>query len=102
MSECITIPFLPEFETRLLSGQKTATSRTRKYGNGGDLFSAFGHTFQLTKVDKVYLGDVCATFYRQEGFNCQNEFIDIWNKIHPRKKYRFDTPIWLHQFKRLI
>ena len=102
MSEFITIPFKPEFEERMLNNQKIATTRTKKYGNGGDLFSAFGHSFQLTKVDKVYLGDVCSVFYKQEGFNSQSEFVECWNRIHPRKHYHYSTPIWLHQFKRVI
>jgi len=102
MSECRVIPFMTEFEERMLSGQKIATTRTKKYGNGGDLFFAFGHSFQLRKVDKVYLGDVCSVFYRQEGFNNQSEFIECWNKLHPRKKYHFSTIVWLHQFKRLF
>jgi len=102
MSECITIPFLPEFEERMLSGQKIATTRTKKYGNGGDLFSAFGHSFQLTKVDKVYLGDVCSVFYKQEGFNSQSEFIECWNRLYLRKKYYFSDIVYLHQFKRVI
>lgn len=94
------IPFLPEFEERMLSGQKTATTRTHQYGSVGDLFSAFGRTFQLTKVDKVYLGDVCSVFYKQEGFDSQSEFHECWNRIHPRKKYHFCAIVWLHQFKR--
>ena len=102
MSECRVIPFMAEFEERMLSGQKTATTRTKKYGNGGDLFSAFGHSFQITKVDKVYLGDVCSVFYRQEGFSSQSEFVECWNRLHPRKKYYFSNIVWLHQFKRVI
>jgi len=102
MSECITIPFMEDFRDRMLNGQKTATTRTKKYGNGGDLFSAFEHSFQLTKVDKVYLGDVCSVFYKQEGFNSQGEFIECWNKLHSRKHYQYDTPVYLHQFKRVV
>ena len=102
MSGCIIIPFMEDFRDRILSGQKTATTRPKKYGNGGDLFSAFGHSFQLTKVDKVYLGDVCSVFYKQEGFNSQSEFVECWNKLHPRKNYHYDTPVYLHQFKRVV
>jgi len=101
MTECIAIPFQPEFRYKLLIGEKIATTRTHKYGNGGDLFSAFGHSFQLTKVDKVYLGDVASVFYKQEGCNSMSDFIDVWNRIHPRKHYRFDTVVWLHQFKKI-
>ena len=92
------IPFRSEFEIPMLKGQKTATTRTKKYGNPGDLFSAFGHAFMLTNVDKVYLGYVCSVFYRQEGFNSQGEFIEYWNKIHPRKHYHYSTHVYLHQF----
>ena len=99
MSECIIIPFLPEFKTKMLNGEKTATSRTKKYGNGGDLFCAFGHTFQLTKVDKVYLQDVASTFYTQEGFKSQQDFCNCWIKLHPRKGFQFDQEVYLHQFK---
>lgn len=102
MSNCFVIPFLPEFKERMLNNQKTATTRTKKYGNCGDLFSAFGSSFQLTKVDRVYLQDVASTFYKQEGFNSQQEFCDIWIKIHPRKGYQFDQKVWLHQFKKVI
>ena len=99
MSKCIIIPFLPEFESRMLSGEKTATTRTKKYGDGGDLFPAFGNSFQLTKVDKVYLQDVASTFYIQEGFKTQQEFCDCWIRLHPRKGYQFDQEVYLHQFK---
>ncbi len=101
MSECIIIPFMEDFKDRLLSGQKTATTRTKKYGNGGDLFSAFGHTFKLTTVRKVYLSFVCSVFYQQEGFNSQAEFVECWNKLHPRKKYHYSNIVYLHQFKRV-
>jgi len=90
---------MSEFRDRMLSGQKTATTRTKKYGNGGDLFSAFGHTFQLTKVDKVFLQDIASTFYAQEGFKSQQEFCDCWIKLHPKKGYQFDQEVYLHQFK---
>jgi len=101
MTECITIPFMAEFEERMLTGKKTATTRNKKYGNGGDLFSAFNHTFQLTKVYKVYLQDVCATAYEKEGFNSQPEFIECWKKLHPRKGYVPDQEVWFHEFKLL-
>ena len=92
---------MAEFKELMLAGKKIATTSTKKYGNGGDLFSAFGHTFQLTKVYKVYLQDVCSTYYTQEGFKSQPEFIDCWKKLHPRKGYVLEQEVWLHEFKRV-
>jgi len=102
MGNCITIPFKEEFRERMLSGQKTATTRTKRYGHPGDLFCAFGHSFTLTKVDKVYLGDVASTGYEIEGFKTQFEFVQCWERLHPAKGYVFDQPVWLHQFKRSV
>ena len=99
MSECITIPFMADFEKLMLTGQKTATTRTKKYGNGGDLFCAFGRSFKLTKVDKVYLQDVVFTSYKEEGFDSQPEFIECWKKLHPRKGYVPEQEVWFHRFK---
>ena len=92
---------MEEFEERMLTGKKIATTHTKKYGNGGDLFCAFGHSFQLTKVNKVYLQDVCSIYYTQEGFNSQPEFIDCWKKLHPRSGYQPEKEVWLHEFKRI-
>jgi hypothetical protein len=101
MTECIVIPFMAEFEERMLAGKKTATTRTKKYGGVGDLFSAFNHTFQLIKVCKVYLQDVCSTSYQQEGFNNQSEFIECWKQLHPKKGYVPEQEVWYHEFKRV-
>jgi len=102
MTECIVIPFMPEFEERMLTGKKTATTRPKKYGTSGDLFSAFNHTFQLTKVTKVYLQDVCSTAYEREGFDSQPEFIEYWKQLHPRKGYVPEQLVWFHEFKLVV
>ena len=101
MSECITIPFMAEFEERMLAGVKTATTRNKKYGNGGDLFCAFGRSFQLTKVIKAYLSGIVYSSYKEEGFKSQLEFIECWKKLHPRKGYVPEQEVWYHEFKRV-
>jgi len=101
MSEYKIIPFLPEFEERLVNGQKTATTRMKKYGNVGDLFSALNHTFQITKVEKVYLGDVASQSFDKEGFASQSDFMECWRRLHP-KRNRYDTIVYYHEFKRLV
>ncbi len=100
MNKSITIPFLDEFRERMLSGQKTATTRTRKYGDPGDLFSAFGYTFQLIKVSRVYLGEVAFAYHKQEGFESKDDFMECWCRIHPRKRHYTDI-VWLHEFERV-
>ena len=79
------LPFMLEFKDRMLSGRKTATTRTRKFGEAGEHFTAFEAEFVFTSVAKVYLQDVVSTSYKEEGFDSQPEFIECWKRIHPWK-----------------
>jgi len=82
------IPFQPEFKALMLSGKKTATTRPKRYGYPGDRFPAFGRTFVLTQVQRVYLDIVAHYHYLEEGFNSFDEFVNYWNRLHPRRTYQ--------------
>jgi hypothetical protein len=69
------------------------------HGKPGERFEAFGAWFEFTAVDRIQLGDVAKLFYRQEGFECMEDFLDCWAEIHPRAKYDPAKPVWLHQFR---
>lgn len=98
----VKIPFRQEFRDVMLSGEKTMTSRTKRYGNMGDTFKIFGVTFQLTKQPwKMYLGVVAYLFYTKEGLDSEDEFIAVWNEIHPRKGFDPEQQVWAHTFKRI-
>ena len=83
----IQLPFLPTFEQAILSGQKRATTRTRRHGYDGDVFEAFGRYFIITDVQRVQLNTVSYYHYLEEGFNNPQGFIDCWNSLH-KKRYR--------------
>jgi len=95
----ITIPFKGYFKHTMLTGKKTATSRTRRYGNPGDRFQIFGETFELIGVNRKMLGDVAKQYFREEGFLTPEEFLECWGSIHPRAKFDLTLPVWLHQFR---
>ena len=92
----INLPFLPEFQPRLLDGKKTCTSRNKKYGNPGDRFQAFGEWFEFTGVKSKKLRDVEFFYYAEEGFNAPLEFRDCWCRIHPRAGWTPDKKVWMH------
>jgi hypothetical protein len=96
----IQIPFMEMFREKMLSGKKTWTSRTRKYGAPGDTFMAFGSTFELVNVMEMRLGVVAWLHHRDEGCNSQEEFVECWKQIHPRKGYVPSQVVWIHQFKK--
>ncbi len=98
----VKIPFRNEFEKVLLSGQKTMTSRTSRMGEHGDTFVAFGVEFQIEAVGKFALGYVADEFWRQEGTNSREEFIEVWKQIHPWKGYQPQKVVWVHQFARVV
>lgn len=96
----VNVPFRKNFYVRLCVDQtKTATTRTKKYGEKGEYFKAFKHLFRFTDVRRVTLGYVATLYYKEEGFSCLEEFICIWNIIHPRKKFDAKQKVWLHLFK---
>jgi len=95
----ITLPFMPDFEQPMLLAKKTATSRTRKYGEVGDTFHAFSHTFVLIAILEITLQAVAINFYPMEGFSSPQEFIDCWKRIHPRRGWQPDQQIYFHIFR---
>lgn len=95
----VDIPFLPEFEGAMDSGQKTMTSRTKWFGGEGDYFKAFGHIFIITRLSTKSLKVVRDNYYLQEGCDSPGEFEAIWCKIHPRAKFRPEQRVKCHEFK---
>jgi len=97
----VKIPFLPRFEGVMLSGMKTCTSRTKKYGKLGDTFEAFDATFVIERVFKEELSNIAWFRCDEEGFQTPTDFIKCWEKIHYRKGYDPSQEVWVHQFRRL-
>jgi hypothetical protein len=84
----------------MLNGTKTMTSRTKKYGNVGDTFYAFGTIFELIEVGKLQLGDI-ASCWREEGMNNPYDFLKTWKQIHPNKPYCPTEKFHIHRFKKV-
>lgn len=97
----VKIPFHDEFRYRLLTGLKTATTRTRKFGNPGDTFPAYGTTFKIIMVIICNLSLVKLDYYRQEGFGAPAEFVECWKDIHPRNGWIPSQVVYLHLFERI-
>lgn len=104
----IKIPFNDWSKARLNAGRKNVTSRNKRYGNVGDYFTVVIQVnnenvkvlqYELTHVERVTLGFVRDHFYWQEGCQVEDMFVDVWNEIHPRKKFDDDHKVWLHYFR---
>lgn len=95
----IYLPFLPEFEPKILSGIKTMTCRSKRMGRPGDTFIAFGARYELTHVFRVVLAYIVSDAYIQEGCDSPNDLIAVWQKIHPKSGYEPDRIVWAHCWK---
>lgn len=95
------VPFRPEFRYRLLTDEKTATTRMTRLGEVGDQFMAFGALFELTKVFETNIRTVAERLYREEGFETPMAFLRVWGEIHPRRIYDPSLPVVYHEFKRI-
>ena len=103
MSE-IFIPFNEWSKARLNANHKNATSRNKRYGDVGDIFTVEIHDmkfkqYELTHVERVTLAFVRDHFYWQEGCDVSDMFVGIWNEIHPKKKFVDEQKVWLHYFR---
>ena len=97
----IKIPFREEFREPMLKGQKTATSRTEKYGDVGDTFTAFDALFEITSVHKLHLGTIAKYHFKVEGVASPEAFKQKWAEIHPRKGFDAEQQVFIHFFRRL-
>ena len=86
----------------MVTRRKIMTSRSKQYGVPGDTFEAFDCQFILTDVRDEALGVVATEFFHEEGCDSKEEFIAIWNSIHPRVGYSDSQRVYLHEFHRVI
>lgn len=95
----VEMPFLPEFQSPLLSGKKTLTSRTKWHGTVGDHFEAFGRIFVLTREFTAALETVATYYFAQEGVASPEEFKEVWCRLHPRARWRPAQRVRCHEFQ---
>jgi len=97
-----TIPFYPEHSALNRSGRKIATTRTKRYARKGEVFEDRGEIYRVTHVVKLPLGVVADYFFREEGFDDTEDFVEMWERIYPRKGFDPDQLVWLHLYIRLL
>ena len=101
----IEIPFHKRFLAALISGNKIATTRSKRYGRIGDYFylqnregKDFHLKFKIISVSKEKLEDIATYLYREEGFGSPEEFKEFWLTIH--RKWESEKKYCLHVFQR--
>ncbi len=92
-------PFRPYWKDKMLSGQKTCTSRPSRYFFKDNKFMAFGAIFELIKVERLSLEHVATVLYKDEGCDSPDAFIAVWNDIHHIKGYVPEQVVWVHHFR---
>ncbi len=95
------VPFLADFREALLSGAKTATTRTARHAEEGDTFEAFGATFEVLAVRRTTLAAVKLGYWQREGVASPEAFERVWTRIHPRAGFDPAKAVYLHKFRRV-
>ena len=91
-------PFGERWREKMSTGQKICTSRTKRYGDIGETFEALGCTFVIDLIEKEKLRVVANDLYKQEGCGSPGEFIQIWEYLHPIKKFVPEQEVYVHWF----
>ncbi len=97
----IEIPFNEWSTERLLSGNKTATSRNKKYGRPGDVFHVMGASFEIDSIEYLKLMNVAYMHYKEEGATGSQEFIKVWGDLHPKVRFIPSHKVYFHKFRRI-
>ena len=97
----INIPFNDWSKGKLAIQTKKATSRYSKYGKVEDTFLVDEFKYELELILRLPLWFVAENLYRSEGANSKEEFIEVWESIHPRKGFRPFDLVWYHHFKEI-
>lgn len=94
----VKIPFNMWSICKLNAGVKSATSRSKKYGDSGDIFDVDGIEYRIMFVSRLPLWFVAAYLYETEGCTTEDEFIAVWTTIHRLKGYEPDDIVYYHFF----
>ena len=112
----VKLPFKSRFDHALASGEKSATSRTKRYGRKGDTFprevffpdgcpacdlrTTHTHDFEfICDPVRINLGIVLDALFDIEGCADSDEAWGVWRDIHPRREWAGFENVWLHRFK---
>jgi len=95
----IEMPFNLWSKERLILGKKQATSRNKKYGDIGDTFIVGNWEYVIIGVTMFPLWFIRKYLYQTEGCDTPEEFVDIWNVIHPKKRWQSSQYVWYHLFE---
>jgi hypothetical protein len=95
----IKIPFREDMEEAIISIDKDWTTRSKKYGKPGDFFFVKDRRVRLLGHMRLPLWVVAKYGYRHEGVNSEEEFIELWKEIHPRKGWTPNELRWTHVFQ---
>lgn len=79
------LPFNDWSKSRIKQGRKFCTSRTKKYDDK-----------QVTDIWQVTLRFVKQYLWQVEGADSPEEFEEVWNSIHPKKKFNPEQMVYVH------
>lgn len=94
------LPFQTAWRPLVLSGAKTTTVRTRRYGAPGETFEVEGARFVLDSVEAMPLAKARDLVWREEGMASPADFERAWTENHPTRGFRGADTVWVHRFRR--
>lgn len=103
MAHIDRFPFMDDFKDKMLADPplKTMTTRSKKYGNVGDTFAIFGAVFEITEEWRGILSAVASKHWAEEGCDSEDDFIHVWEALHPRRGFNPTDRKWSCRFKRI-
>lgn len=93
------LPFLDDFVPAIREGRKTRTARSKAYGMRGEVVDSPAGPLRLLSVVQVPLHIVRDGFWKSEGVESPEAFVEVWKQIHPSAGFNPDRMVFLHHFR---
>lgn len=92
----VKMPFKACWKVKILLMTKTVTIRTKKFGEVGDTFEAFGFLWKIVKVECLDHKTAIEKYFKQEGFD-SIEQAQEWVRDN-LGAWKPDRQVWVHHF----
>lgn len=91
---------VPEDVEKVIRGKKTATRRSGRYADIGEVMDLNGHEFVVTDIYPEQLADMTDLDARKEGYESLDAYQNFILTLHPGMKWIPKMKVWVHEYKR--
>lgn len=89
---------IPKDIEKVINGEKTATRRSGRYADVGEIMEIKNHQFRVERIYVQKLGEVTDEDAQQEGYENMEAYRQSILSMHPGMKWVPNMKVWVHEY----